>query len=82
MQKLRGLIFVSALLCAGSAHAFTLIEHQNTPTMNQLQPPPPPPSPQVGNAGGGLGAGKVMHSVGNSSNAIVIQGGHKIPKGW
>jgi hypothetical protein len=43
MHKACGLIFASALLCAGSAYAF----ERNTitlPTVNRLNPPPPPPS--------------------------------------
>ena len=55
MQKVRGLIFASALLCAGSAHAFEM--NRNTPTIHQLNPPPPPPSPQTGSGTGKVNLG-------------------------
>jgi hypothetical protein len=69
MSNLRGLIFASALLCAGNAHAFQTNMH--TPTIHQLNPQPLPPGMQTGGGtgnvnitgssgqGGGSGMGKV-----------------------
>ena len=46
MQKLRGLFFVSVLLCSGDAQAFQLNVH-TPPTIHALNPQPLPPGMQA-----------------------------------
>jgi hypothetical protein len=52
MEKVRGLVFASVLLCAGSAQAF----QRNVHTPVHLNPQPLPPGAAYGT---GAGAGKV-----------------------
>jgi len=58
MLKLYGLIFASALMCAGSAQAFPL--NARTPPIMHLNPQPLPPGLHRSSGGG---AGKVMRGV-------------------
>jgi hypothetical protein len=54
MQKLCGLIFAAAMLCAGGAQAFQLDAHA-PPTIHQLNPQPLPPGMQSQSRGGTTG---------------------------
>jgi hypothetical protein len=79
MQILRGLVFASALLCAGGAQAFQLNVHM--PTIHQLNPQPLPPGYANGS---GWGAGKATLSDSASpklnSTGMVLHNGTHIPK--
>ena len=87
MPNLRGLIFASALLCAGNAHAFQMNMH--TPTILQLNPQPLPPVMQTGSGtgklnitgssrqGGGSGMGKVTPAIRKAGGNPLKSGAHQ-----